>query len=85
MRLKFAAAIVAGFATVCATAAVEPTSSVKPDAQPATWNPARPLMSRLEDRCAPDGSPCSDPNNNKPRWPVCSTDCCSQNIMIARA
>lgn len=28
-------------------------------------------------KCAQDGSPCSDPNNPKPQWPVCSTDCCS--------
>jgi len=28
--------------------------------------------------CAPNGSPCSDPNNRNPRWPVCTRDCCSR-------
>jgi hypothetical protein len=27
--------------------------------------------------CAPGGSPCSDPRNNRPQWPVCARDCCS--------
>jgi hypothetical protein len=28
--------------------------------------------------CAKDGSPCSDPNNPNPQWPVCKSDCCSK-------
>jgi len=28
--------------------------------------------------CASDGSPCSDPNNPNPKYPVCAKDCCSR-------
>jgi hypothetical protein len=31
----------------------------------------------LAQRCAEDGSPCSDPNNSSQRYPRCSQDCCS--------
>lgn len=31
----------------------------------------------LAGNCAPDGSPCSDPNNPKQTYPACSKDCCS--------
>lgn len=32
---------------------------------------------RVAQNCASDGSPCSDPNNSNPQYPVCSRDCCS--------
>jgi hypothetical protein len=56
---------------IVACATPSSTSSTK---QAPYWSKPQ---GRLAQSCASDGSPCSDPNNPNPQYPVCQKDCCS--------